>query len=179
MWARVWAKVWVFYHYPKKSYFKVLQFSLLLMISVLTISPIAVQVPMNEIFGNGSCYLYWISVIGLCNTLTIFGFGMAVFRLECIFNLFPYYVEPKVMSKYIIMAETILLVTLVGTNMTGNMFWCTFRAISIVCLLCLMPSWFHFRCDTIRMGECCHLPILHESWTFGSWNPEQPHQLRT
>ena len=105
----------------KKSYFKVLQFSLLLMISVLTISPIAVQVPMNEIFGDGSCYLYWISVIGLCNTLTIFGFGMAVFRLECIFNLFPYYVEPKVMSKYIIMAETILLVTLVGTNMTGNL----------------------------------------------------------
>ena len=143
------------------------------MISVLTISPIAVQVPMNEIFGNGSCYFYWISVIGLCNTLTIFGFGMAVFRLECIFNLFPYYVEPKVMSKYIIMAETILLVTLVGTNMTGNLLW-LLEQYSL-----LLSYWFHFRCDTIRMGECCHLPILHESWTFRSWNPEQPHQLRT
>ena len=90
------------------------------MISVMTITPIAVQVPMNEIFGDGSCYLYWISMVGICYALSIFGFGMAVFRLGCVFNLFPQNVEPRVVSKYILVIETIILFLAIATNMSGT-----------------------------------------------------------
>ena len=52
--------------------------------------------------------------------MSIFGFGMAVFRLGCVFNLFPQYVEPKVVSKYILVTEIVILMTTIATNMSGN-----------------------------------------------------------
>ena len=40
---------------------------------------------------------------------------------------------------------------------------------------CLTIFWPHFRANIVRLGKCCHLPILHESRSFGSRNPDQSH----
>ena len=54
--------------------------------------------------------------------MSIFGFGMAVFRLGCVFNLFPQEVEPKFVSKYILVAELLILVATIATNMSGDLY---------------------------------------------------------
>ena len=99
---------------------QILQFVLQLIIAIMTVSPIAVQVPMNEIFNNASCYFHWGTIVILPYHMAIGGFGMAIFRVGCIHNLFPAQKEPKEASKIILVSELVILALLSTINCSGE-----------------------------------------------------------
>ena len=101
---------------------QILQFCLQLMISTMTISPIAIQVPMHEIFGDNSCYFYWATLVLLSYQMIIGGFGMAIYRYGCIHNLFPPQKEPRKVAKIILISELFIIILLVSINCSGNIF---------------------------------------------------------
>ena len=99
---------------------QILQFVLQLIIAIMTISPIAVQVPMNEIFNDTSCYFHWATMVILPYHMAVGGFGMAIFRVGCIHNLFPAEKEPKEVSKIILVSELVILALLSTINCSGE-----------------------------------------------------------
>ena len=99
---------------------QILQFVLQLIIAIMTISPIAVQVPMNEILNDTSCYFHWATMVILPYHMAVGGFGMAIFRVGCIHNLFPAEKEPKEVSKIILVSELVILALLSTINCSGE-----------------------------------------------------------
>ena len=88
----------------------------------MMITPIAVQVPMYEIFEGNSCYIYWTAALVITYQMAIGGFGMAIFRVGCIFNLFPSKVEPKDVGRIILVSQLSMLVLLSAINCSGKNF---------------------------------------------------------
>ena len=86
----------------------------------MIVAPIAIQVPMIEIFEGNSCYFYWATTVLLTNQMAIGGFGMAIFRVGCIHNLFPSHIEPREVARIILVSELGILVSLAIINASGT-----------------------------------------------------------
>ena len=120
----------------------------------MTISPIAVQVPMNEIFNDTSCYFHWATMVILPYHMAIGGFGMAIFRVGCIHNLFSAQKDPKEVSKIILVSELAILGLLSTINCSG-------KVIHHCNLTKHTDFAYDFRSDVVWMGKHCLISILH------------------
>ena len=79
----------------------------------MTIAPILTQTPLSDYVGTKGCYFYWIIHLALSQLLSVGGFGMAVFRLFCLGNLFVDKEFKRTMAKKILIAEMILTIGII------------------------------------------------------------------
>ena len=77
--------------------------------SAMTLAPIAIQMPMNTIFGQNACFVYWVSNQMYLLKTTTSGAGMAVYRLLCFHFLYKRNLNTKTMVRKIRIAEWMVI----------------------------------------------------------------------
>merc|ERR1711944_163042 len=87
-------------------------------LSIMTTVPIAIQTPTAKVFGEKSCYLFWLANITCIWKLITSGTGMALYRLFCLKYLFKRNLNTKSMARKIQAAETVVTLGAILTYAT-------------------------------------------------------------
>ena len=78
-------------------------------VSIMTAVPIAIQTPMVKVFGENSCYFFWVANNIYQWKLITSGLGMAIYRLICFKFLFKRNLNTKSMARKTMAIEWIVV----------------------------------------------------------------------
>ena len=78
-------------------------------VSIMTAVPIAIQTPMAKVFGEKSCYFFWVANNIYLWKLITSGLGMAIYRLICFKFLFKRNLNTKSMARKTMAIEWIVV----------------------------------------------------------------------
>ena len=85
-----------------------------MVLAILTLLPIGTQSSLVEFIGVGGCYVFTVAELTFGAILIISGFGMAVFRYQCLKMRLMTKEERKVLMKKIIVGDVLAVVILVA-----------------------------------------------------------------
>ena len=96
-------------------HFKVTQMSTMTITSAMTIWPIATQTPMKTIFGQNSCFVFWLANHTYTQKLITSGVGMAVYRFLCLHFYLKQNLNTKETARKILIVEWIVTAGIILT----------------------------------------------------------------